>query len=246
MKRFLLLLLVIALPIALFAQGTCKSDFLINRQGHAVPQATIYVCLNTASSTPCTPQAVIYSDPGLTSTVTQPLVTDNFGRYSFCVATAGRYMLQTNDAGVVDTNTLYVVSPGDTAPGVLTSQPYTDDGVTVGYLGSLTVPRNATVTAIHARANVPWTACTSAPVVTVYGKPQTTGETRHLFTALTIQAAAHPSSQTSLHYFTSGDATALVIPVLAGDELQLWWTPATGCAQYGSGIIITLDYEGSR
>ncbi len=244
-----LLAFMLLLPTLSLAQGICKSDVLLNRQGHAVPLGSVLVCPpDSTGSPPCNSgtKSTLYSSPSLGSTITNPLTTDNDGRFAFCVATAGLYVIQSTYAGQSVTNTMYMVSPGDTAFGVLTFPGFSDDGATTGYVGTVTASRSATLTAIHVRANTPWTACSAAGTVSLYGKPQTTSESRHLLASLLVQAASHPSSQTSLHYTSSADAPGLSVPLTAGDELQLWWAPATSCAQYASGILVTADYEGTR
>lgn len=246
MKKFLSIALALLVSAGAFAQTTCKSDVVQNQYGHSVPQATIYIGLNTCTGTPCTPLAQLYSDVGLTSPITQPITTDNMGKFAFCVAAPGRFTEQVTFNSLTTTDTKYIVAPGDTVPGVWVSPPFTDDGSTSGTFGLITIPRNATITGVHLRAVKPWTACSSSPSVAVYGHPQNTGESAHLFATLTVQGGVHPSGQTSQHYFTNSDLTNLAVAVLAGDELKLQWSPASGCSAYGDGIIVSINYEGSR
>lgn len=239
-----LVLLLSALPA--LGQGYCKSDVVQNRNGNAVPQSQIYICTPLGTGTPCTPQVPIYSDPGLTSLITQPMTADNLGKFAFCTATAGRYQQQIFFAGAWTTDTKYVVPAGDTVPGVFVSSSFADDGATSGVAALITVPRLATLTAVHLRAVFPWMACTTSPILYIYGRSQNAGETDHLYATLTIQGAIHPAGQTSQHYFANADLTGLNVAVAAGDELKLFWKPAATCSQYGSGIVVSINYEGSR
>ena len=81
-------------PVA-FAQGSQRVNVVQGDTGQAIAGANIWVCtgmvLPAYTSTPaCSPTATIYSDPTLTTPVTQPLVSDGLGNYSY-FGVAGTY-----------------------------------------------------------------------------------------------------------------------------------------------------------
>jgi hypothetical protein len=78
-----------------FAQGSQRVNVVQGDTGQAIAGANIWVCtgmvLPAYTSTPaCTPSAAIFSDPMLTQPVTQPLVSDGLGNYSY-FGVAGTY-----------------------------------------------------------------------------------------------------------------------------------------------------------
>ena len=60
--------------------------------GGPAANAPVLICPSTASGTPCSPAASVYSDPALTQLVSAP-ATDIYGNYSFFVA-PGYYIVQ--------------------------------------------------------------------------------------------------------------------------------------------------------
>ena len=91
--RKLLWLAVLLMPTMCFAQGARKDDIVLDGQGHPVAGATIRVCNEPATGTPCTPLASIYSDVALTMPLTNPIKTDGLGNYFF-FASPGLYDIQ--------------------------------------------------------------------------------------------------------------------------------------------------------
>src|SRR5579863_3466504 len=80
-------LLMLAAPGA-FAQGSQRVNVVQGDTGQAIAGANIWVCTGMVqpaySSTPaCAPTAAIYSDPMLMNPITQPLVSDGLGNYSY-------------------------------------------------------------------------------------------------------------------------------------------------------------------
>ncbi len=80
---------------AAFAQGSQRANVVQGDTGQAIAGANIWVCtgmvLLAYSSTPaCSPTAAIYSDPTLMTLITQPLVSDGLGNYSY-FGVAGTY-----------------------------------------------------------------------------------------------------------------------------------------------------------
>ena len=78
-----------------FAQGSQRVNVVQGDTGQAIAGANIWVCTGMVqpaySSTPaCLPTATIYSDPMLMNPVTQPLVSDGLGNYSY-FGVAGTY-----------------------------------------------------------------------------------------------------------------------------------------------------------
>src|SRR5690242_18344660 len=71
-------------------QGLRKDDIVFNTRGLPLVGATVRVCAMQASGQPCTPLALIYSDPALTQALANPTATDRLGNYSFYAA-PGKY-----------------------------------------------------------------------------------------------------------------------------------------------------------
>jgi hypothetical protein len=65
------------------AQGSRKDDIVFGPSGHPVSDATIRVCASTATGTPCTPLATIYTDATLTVPASNPFQSDGIGNYHF-------------------------------------------------------------------------------------------------------------------------------------------------------------------
>ena len=97
-KRAMLaaVLLTVAFALAVSsasAQGSRKDDIVFGPSGHPVANATITVCQPTATGTPCSPLATLYTDAILTATSPNPFQADGIGNYHF-YAPAGRYLVQ--------------------------------------------------------------------------------------------------------------------------------------------------------
>ncbi|MGB8543558.1 MAG: hypothetical protein WCD49_18160 [Candidatus Acidiferrales bacterium] len=85
---------ILAAP-GVFAQGSQRISAVQGDTGQAIAGANIWVCAGIVqpaySNTPaCSPAAAIYSDPMLMNPVTQPLVSDGLGNYSY-FGVAGTY-----------------------------------------------------------------------------------------------------------------------------------------------------------
>jgi hypothetical protein len=85
---------ILAAP-GVFAQGSQRVSAVQGDTGQAIAGANIWVCTGMAqpayTNTPaCLPTATIYSDPMLMNPVTQPLVSDGLGNYSY-FGVAGTY-----------------------------------------------------------------------------------------------------------------------------------------------------------
>src|SRR6185437_2134501 len=62
--------------------------------------ATVRVCTEPASGTPCTPLASIFSDPGLTTPLANPFTSDASGNYAFYAACGPQYHIQLSGSGL--------------------------------------------------------------------------------------------------------------------------------------------------
>src|SRR5713101_7149239 len=128
------------------AQGSRKDDIVFNSRGIPLAGATVRVCAMPASSQPCSPLALIYSDVALTQALPNPTTTDGLGNYTFYAA-PGRYMIEISGPGITTRQIPNVILPSDpTAPAF--SSVASTGGITAFSLnltGNLTVNGNATV-----------------------------------------------------------------------------------------------------
>jgi hypothetical protein len=130
------------------AQGSRKDDIVFGPAGHPVAGPTITVCAPTATGTPCSPLAAIYTDATLTVPAANPFQGDGIGNYHF-YALAGRYQLQITGAGINGTQTYPdVILPPDlgSTSGSAISAFSLSLGGNLSVAGNATVSGNATVT----------------------------------------------------------------------------------------------------
>ena len=124
------------------AQGSRKDDIVFGPTGHPIAGATVTVCVATATGTPCTPLATIYTDAALTVAAPNPFQTDGIGNYHF-YAPAGRYELQITGPGITGTITYPdVILPPDVSSSG-SGNNISAFGLTLG--GNLNVAGNATI-----------------------------------------------------------------------------------------------------
>ena len=124
------------------AQGSRKDDIVFGPTGHPAAAATILVCQSTATGTPCSPLATIYTTAAMTTPAPNPFTTDGLGNYHF-YAPAGRYTIQISGGGLVGTTTYPdVILPADVSSSSLGSD-ISAFALTLG--GNLTVAGNATI-----------------------------------------------------------------------------------------------------
>lgn len=137
----LLALLALLAPVAQ-AQGSRKDDIVFGPGGHPVAGATVTVCQASATGTPCTPLATIYTDATLTVPAANPLQTDGIGNYHF-YAPAGRYLVQISGPGISGTLTYrdVILAPDVSSSG--SGNNISAFGLTLG--GNLSVAGNAAV-----------------------------------------------------------------------------------------------------
>jgi hypothetical protein len=135
------LALVIFAP-ASSAQGSRHDDIVFGTTGHPVAGATITVCQATATGTPCSPLATIYTSATLGTSSPNPFQSDGLGNFHF-YAPAGRYMLQFTGPGITGTITQpdVILPPDVTSTGA--GNNISAFGLNLG--GNLTVAGNATI-----------------------------------------------------------------------------------------------------
>ncbi len=125
------------------AQGSRRDDIVFGPTGHPVANATVTVCAATATGTPCTPLATLYTDATLTTTAANPFQADGIGNYHF-YAPAGRYLVQITGPQIEGTITYPdVILPADVSSSGAGNN-ISAFGLTLG--GNLSVAGNATIT----------------------------------------------------------------------------------------------------
>jgi hypothetical protein len=124
------------------AQGSRHDGIVFGPSGHPIASATITVCQATATGTPCTPLAALYTDATLTATSPNPFHADGIGNYHF-YAPAGRYLIQISGPQITSTlNYPDVILPADVSSSGAGNN-ILAFGLTLG--GNLTVAGNATI-----------------------------------------------------------------------------------------------------
>ncbi len=117
MRRLVLLAAIMAAGMGVAqAQNSRKDDLVINARGLPVAGASVAVCTQPAntSTTPCSPLALIYSDPALTQALANPTTSDGLGNYFFYAA-PGRYTIQIYGTGLTTRVIPDVILPNDPA-----------------------------------------------------------------------------------------------------------------------------------
>src|SRR5579871_1030370 len=124
------------------AQGSRKDDIVFGPAGHPVAAASVRVCAATATGTPCTPLANIYTDATLTVPAANPVIADGLGNYHFYGA-AGRYKIQITGVGITGTQTYpdVILAPDVSSSGA--GNNISAFGLTLG--GNLSVAGNAAI-----------------------------------------------------------------------------------------------------
>ena len=141
-RLLVLALAFAAAPVPAHAQGSRKDDIVFGPSGHPVSGAIVTVCQTTATGTPCSPLATIYTDATLTVPAINPFKTDGIGNYHF-YAPAGRYQLQISGPGINGTITYPdVILPADVSSSG-SGNNISAFGLTLG--GNLTVAGNAII-----------------------------------------------------------------------------------------------------
>jgi len=128
------------------AQGTRKDDIIFNSRGVPLAGASVHVCNMPATGTPCSPTALIYSDPLLTQALPNPTTTDGMGNYFFYAA-PGQYEIEISGPGITTKQVPNVILPSDPANPTFSSLS-TSGGInafTLNLSGNLTVNGSTTV-----------------------------------------------------------------------------------------------------
>jgi hypothetical protein len=121
-------------------QGSRKDDIVFNTRGVPLAGATVRVCAMPASGQPCTPLALIYSDPRLTQALANPTNTDGMGNYSFYAA-PGKYEIEISGPGITTKQLPNVILPSDPSSPTFSSISSTGgiSAFTLNLTGNLTV-----------------------------------------------------------------------------------------------------------
>jgi len=145
----LALLSLAAAPLA-HAQGSRKDDIVLGPTGHPVPGAIVTVCQATATGTPCSPLAAIFTDATLTVAAPNPLQTDGLGNYHF-YAPSGRYVIQISGPTITGTQTYrdVILAPDSSTLG--SGSDISAFSLALG--GNLSVAGNATITGTLTTSN---------------------------------------------------------------------------------------------
>jgi len=108
--------------------------------------AGVRVCAMPATGQPCTPLALIYSDPGLTQALANPTATDGMGNYYFYAA-PGRYEIEISGPGITTKQIPNVIVPSDPSAPTFNSLSTTGgiSAFTLNLSGNLTVNGSTTV-----------------------------------------------------------------------------------------------------
>jgi hypothetical protein len=140
---------LLVLPPA-HAQGSRKDDIVFGPSGHPMAGATVRVCLPTATGTPCSPLATIFTDATLSVQAANPFQADGLGNYHF-YAPAGRYQIQISGPGITGAITYPDVILAADLSSSGAGNNISAFGLTLG--GNLTVGGNATVTGTLSTTN---------------------------------------------------------------------------------------------
>ncbi len=127
-------------------QGSRKDDIVFNTRGVPLAGATVRVCAMPATGQPCTPLALIYSDPLLTQALANPTTTDGMGNYSFYAA-PGKYEIEISGPGITTKQLPNVILPSDPSSPTFSSLSSTGaiNAFTLSLTGNLTVNGSTTV-----------------------------------------------------------------------------------------------------
>jgi hypothetical protein len=132
------------------AQGSRKDDIVFGPSGHPIAGATVRVCQATATGSPCTPLATLYTNATLTTTSANPLQADGIGNYHF-YAPAGRYLIQITGPGLTGTMSYPDVILAPDVSSTSSGNDISAFGLTLG--GNLSVAGNATITGTLTTSN---------------------------------------------------------------------------------------------
>lgn len=143
----LLMMAIAACSVSTHAQGSRKDDVVFNAQGRPMAGATVRVCTSSATGQPCSPLALIYSDPGLTQALANPTTTDGMGNYTFYAA-PGRYEIEISGPNITTKQLPNVILPSDPTSPTFTTITSTSgiSAFSLSLSGNLTVSGSTAVT----------------------------------------------------------------------------------------------------
>lgn len=145
-------------------QGSRKDDIVFNSRGVPLAGASVHVCNMPATGMPCSPTALIYSDPLLSQALANPTTTDGMGNYFFYAA-PGQYEIEISGPGITTKQIPNVILPSDPSNPTYSSLS-TTGGITAFTLnlsGNLTVSGSTTVTGNMASGTLNLTNQTASP-----------------------------------------------------------------------------------
>jgi hypothetical protein len=144
------------------AQGSRKDDIVFNAQGRPMAGASVRVCTSAATGQPCTPLALIYSDPALTQALANPTTTDGLGNYTFYAA-PGRYEIEIDGPNITTKQLPNVILPNDPSTPTFTTVTSTSgiSAFSLSLSGNLTVNGSASVTGSLSVGGAPVPATTA-------------------------------------------------------------------------------------
>src|SRR5580658_758455 len=119
----LLFALSMVLPMAALAQGGSIHGQAVNSTGRPAAFATVRVCPYSGGGIPCNPLSNVYSDLALAHQVSNPYTTDQYGNYSFFVATSAAYIVQVNVGATSGGTYSYLITVGGSGGGGSSFQP---------------------------------------------------------------------------------------------------------------------------
>jgi hypothetical protein len=129
------------------AAGSRKDDVVLNARGLPLAGAQVRICTSTATGTPCSPLALIYSDQAMTQALANPTATDGMGNYLF-YALPGRYVVEISGPGIITRQLRDVILPSDPSTPTFTSITTTSgiNAFSLTLAGNLTVAGSAAIT----------------------------------------------------------------------------------------------------
>ncbi|MGD0907682.1 MAG: hypothetical protein ABSA96_08880 [Candidatus Acidiferrales bacterium] len=144
-----------------FAQGSRKDDIVFNAQGRPMAGATVRICTSAATGQPCSPLASVYSDPGLTQALANPLTADGMGNYTFYAA-PGRYEIEISGPGITTKQLPNVILPSDPSAPTFTTVTTTSgiSAFSLSLAGNLTVNGSISVAGTLSIGGLPIPAAT--------------------------------------------------------------------------------------
>jgi len=112
MRKLILLCAVLGAAFSASAQGLIYNGEVRSTRGPVLPGVQVNVCTSGATGVPCSPQATVYSDPGLTVPITQPIIVDQNGKFSFYGNPGTSYVISESGQGISTSFPIQLPSAG--------------------------------------------------------------------------------------------------------------------------------------